>query len=264
MKVNSINNSQYNFEWFKHLLRNKPWIVVLIPLYFIAVFSILSNPSSFNLSSLEAKYSQFGLSLLAFTLLITIGFKAYRYGFQPSWSVTFIIYAITFLGMSLEALNVPVADMDIPLLFFLWRFPMVIYVSGLWINFAAFYTDKLYAKYIPAVIISILGGLWFIANLTFAADITLAMNGFLYGIFIPMTFLFGYSWYKFSKETRYTSSSSIAWGFILIGLVYSQWTLWDPTSLNPLYSIAFTILNLSLFLILRGFNSISLKDRFEK
>ncbi|MHA1947159.1 MAG: hypothetical protein ACXAC6_12070, partial [Candidatus Hodarchaeales archaeon] len=148
-----------------------------------------------------------------------------------------------------------------PFLFLLWRFPMVLYIAGLWINLANFYTDKSYLKYTPAIAIIVISGIWFIVSLTVMENITLAMNGFLYGVFIPITFLSAFIWYKFSKETNFTASSLIALGFLLIGLVYSQWTLWDPTSLNPLYSIFFTIFNLSLILLLRGFNSISLKNR---
>ncbi|MHA1995884.1 MAG: hypothetical protein ACW97Z_15160 [Candidatus Hodarchaeales archaeon] len=261
MRVNTTETSFANFEWLKDFIRNKPWIVLLIPSYFIVNFLVLSNPYSFSLNNLDAKYSQLGLSLLAFILLTLIGLTSYRYGFRYSWTAIFIVYSITFLGMSLDALNFSIANMDIPFLFFLWRFPMVLYVSGLWINIANFYTDKSYVKYIPALAMTVIGGIWFITSLTFSEDVTLVMNVFLYGIFIPMTIITSYSWYKFSEETSYRSSSLIALGFLLIGLVYSQWTLWDPINLNPLYSIFFTIFNFSLLLILRGFKSISLKDR---
>jgi hypothetical protein len=261
MKVNTSNNSTINFEWLKDLRRNNPWIAVLVPFYLIAVFIVLLNPNSLSLNNIDAKYTQLGLSFIAFILLVMVGISSYRHGFQQSWSAIFIVYSINFLGLSLEALNLSIADMNAPLLFLLWRFPMVLYIAGLWINLANFFTDKSYLKYIPAIAIIVFTEIWFIVSLTILENIILAMNGFLYGVFIPITLLSAFIWYKFSKETNYTASSLIALGFLLIGLVYSQWTLWDPTSLNPLYSIFFTIFNLSLILLLRGFNSISLKNR---
>ena len=137
---------------------------------------------------------------------------------------------------------------------------MVLFIAGLWINLAQFYTDNSYLKYIPALMITLLGGLWFVVSLTISENIVLAMNGFLFSIFIPMMGITALIWYKFSKETIYSSSASIALGFLLIGLVYSQWTLWDPTSLGSLYSISFTIINLSLLLIFKGFKGISVKN----
>jgi len=263
MKVNTTDETSISFEWLKEFGRNNSWIVFFIPFYIIAVFLVLLSPYSFSLNSLDAKYSQLGLSFSAFILLIMIGISSYRHGFQRSWSVIFVIYAITFLGLSFETLNFPIANMNNPLLFLIWRFPMVLYIAGLWINLANFYTDKSHLKYIPALGIAVLSGLWFIISLLMIDNIILAMNGFLYGIFIPITILSAFIWYRFSKETKYTGSSLIALSFLLIGLVYSQWTLWDPTSLNPLYSISFTILNLALILLLRGFNAISMKNRLQ-
>ncbi len=247
-----------NFEWLKELGLHNPWIVILIPFYIIAVFLVLLSPYSFTLNNLDAKYIQLGLSFFAFILLISIGISSYHHGFQKSWSIIFGIYAFTFLGLSLEALDFPIANMTNPSLFLLWRLPMILYIAGLWINLANFYTDKSHIKYIPALGITVLSGLWFIVNLD---NIIFAMNGFLYGIFIPITILSTFIWYRFSKETKYPGLSLIALSFLLIGLIYSQWTLWDPTSLNPLYSISFTIFNLALIFLLQGFSTFSVKNR---
>ncbi|MHA2111566.1 MAG: hypothetical protein ACW98W_08790 [Candidatus Hodarchaeales archaeon] len=152
MKVNTSNNSIINFEWLKDLGRNKLWIALLVPFYLIAVFIVLLNPNSLSLINIDAKYTQLGLSFFAFILLVIVGISSYRHGFQRSWSAIFIIYSITFLGLSLEALNLSIADMNTPFLFLLWRFPMVLYIAGLWINLANFYTDKSYLKYTPAIL----------------------------------------------------------------------------------------------------------------
>lgn len=258
MKVNKTDQASINFEWLKEFGIHNPWIVFLIPFYIIAVFLVLLNPNSFTLNNLDAKYIQLGLSFFAFILLILIGISSYSHGFQKSWSIIFVIYAITFLGLSLEALNLPIAKMDNPLLFLLWRFPVVLYSAGLWINLANFYTDKSHLKYIPAIGITVLSGLWFIISLD---NIVFAMSGFLYIIFIPITMLSAFIWYRFSKEMKYPGLSLIALSFLLIGLFYSQWTFWDPTSLNPLYNISFTIFNLALILLLQGFSIVSEKNR---
>jgi hypothetical protein len=263
MKVNSSRNETFDFDWLKDLSKNNPWVVFLVPIYILVVFFVLINPNSFSLNNLDAKYSQMALSLFAFTLLVILGVSSYRHGFHRNWSTIFLIYAITFLGLSLETLAIPFADMSNSLLFLIWRFPMVLFAVGLWINLAGLYSDKSILKYGPALGIIFLSSLWLIANLVILENISYAMNGFLFGVFIPITFATAFIMYRFGKETNYSGYSLIALSFLLIGLVYSQWTLWDPTSLNPLYSISFTILNLGLILLLRGFNSKSLKNRVQ-
>ena len=117
MKVNTSDDSSFNFEFLKDLVRENPWLAILIPFYLIIVINVVSNPYSFSLANLDIEFVQVGFSLLAFILLVLIGNILYRQGFQHSWSSIFIIYSFAFLGLFLEALSFPIADMSIPFLF---------------------------------------------------------------------------------------------------------------------------------------------------
>ncbi|MHA2328406.1 MAG: hypothetical protein ACXACR_07785, partial [Candidatus Hodarchaeales archaeon] len=145
------------------------------------------------------------------------------------------------------------ADMSDPLTVLFWRTPMIIFVIGMWIGISSFFTDNPKINYIPALFIFVIGESWFFIGMVLLNDIELAMYGFLYGAFIPMMFSLAYLWYRYNKDTDFSSTSLVALGFLLVGVIYSVWTPWHNESLNELYLIFFTLLNVAFVLIFRGF-----------
>ncbi|MHA2304570.1 MAG: hypothetical protein ACXACU_04190 [Candidatus Hodarchaeales archaeon] len=261
MKVNTTHNPIRNLQSMVDFGRNSPWVVLLGFIYLILATFVLTNPDSFSILSLEMKYAQFALSFVTLCISIVIGVNLLYQDFQASWGLSFVIYGVTFLGLSLEALGFAIADMSDPILFLVWRTPMLIFVSIMWINLTSLFTENKKLIYLPAALIALIGEGWFIYGLLSLKDITLTMNAFLYGLFVPMMLISSYLLYKFSKETSFSSTSLIALGYLMIGLIYTQWVPWHTGNSNPIYAIFFTILTISLVMILRGFSLLSTENR---
>ncbi len=253
-----MKTSTYQENWYQQLVdvgRNRPWVLLLGVFYIIFASLVLTNPNGFPVPLLDNRFIQFGLSLTTLFLLLTIGVYLLYNDYQFIWGLSFLSYAITFLGLSLEALGF--VDMSNPVVFLFWRIPMIIFVSGMWIGASRLFQENKKAIYLPALLLLVLGASWFFFGLVVLADIELTMYGFLYVGFIPMTLSLAYIWSRFNKDTIFSSPWLVALGFLLMGIVYSLWIPWHPDNLSPIYYILFTLFNVSLVLILRGFQKFS-------
>lgn len=256
--VDNLKTSTYQENWYQQLVdvgRNRPWVFLLGAIYIIFTTFVLTNPNGFPVPLLDSNFVQFGLSITALLLLLTIGVYLLNNDYQLIWGFSFLAYAITFLGLSLEALGF--ADMSNPIVFLFWRAPMIFFVSGMWIGASKLFSAKNKVVYLPALLILVLGASWFFFGLVVLADIKLTMYGFLYGGFIPMTLSLAYMWSRFNKDTIFSSPWLVTLGFLLMGIIYSLWIPWQLENLSPIYYILFTLFSVALFLILRGFQKFS-------
>ncbi len=246
---------------------NQNWRSLLFVgiIYLCIVAFALTNPRGFPVPQLEDTYNQFGPSFTALILLLIIGgYLIYRNYLKPLqlkgdvshqviWGISFLIYAITFLGLCLEALGFPFTDMSDPAIFFAWRTPMIIFVCGVWTGTSQLFTDNKKIIYSIALLIILLGESWLFIGLIILKNIEQTMYGFLYWGFIPMTFILAYLWYRYGKGSTLSSPNVLALGFFLLGLVYAVWAPWHFEDLKYIYYTLFNIYNLALTIILVGF-----------
>lgn len=243
------------------------WNILLLVgiMYFCIIAFALTTPRGFPVPQLEDTFYQFGPAFVAFILLLIIGgYLIYRNYFKPLtlkgdvhhqviWGISFLIYAITFLGLCLETLAFLFADMSDPILFFIWRTPMIIFVCGIWIGTSQLFTDNRKIIYSFAFFIFFFGEILFFIGLVILKNIELTMFGFLYLEFIPMAFILAYLWYYYGKGSTLSSPKVLALGFFLLGLVYATWSPWHFEDLKYIYYTLFSIYNLALTMILVGF-----------
>lgn len=239
------------------------YLIIITIIYAFTTIIVLAAPKGFPIPELETSYNLFGPSLAALILLLLIGsYQIYRYftksppqqntPFQVIWGISFYIYAITMLGLCLEALAFEFADMTEPILFLVWRSPMIFWVAGMWLAITTLMTNDKRVQIIPMLLIIILGELWFFLGLIIVKDIELTMYGFLYWEFIPMALILALIWYHYGKTSTLSSPLVIASGFTLFGLVYLAWAPWHFSDVRYMWFIWFNVYLISLALIFGG------------
>jgi hypothetical protein len=256
-------------EIIDYLTRNSGYIVIITIIYIFTTLIVVAQPKGFAIQELTTTYDLFGTSLTGFILILIIGgYLLFRYfskarpleqaPFQLIWGASFLIYSITLLGLLLQALGFEFADMTDPLIFLIWRTPMIIWVAGMWIGVTKLYTDCPKCTYLAALVIFILGELWFLGGLIFFTNIIdnpieFTMYGFLYWIFVPMAFIIAILWYNYGKGANLNSPKVISAGFTLFGIAYLAWAPWHFEELKYVWFIWFNVYLVSLAILLTGF-----------
>ncbi|MFW9904129.1 MAG: hypothetical protein ACFFFH_07350 [Candidatus Thorarchaeota archaeon] len=249
---------------FTFISRKSGYLIIIVIIYLITTLIVIAKPRGFTVPELTTTYDLFGTSLTGFILILILSsYLLFRYfskarpleqaPFQLIWGSSFLIYSITLLGLLLQALGFEFADMTDPLIFLIWRTPMIIWVAGMWIGVTKLYTDNPKYTYLAALVIFLLGELWFLIGLVFLGDIELTMYGFLYWEFVPMAFILAILWYNYGKGAKLNSPKIIAAGFTLFGLTYLAWAPWHFEELQYIWHIWFNIYLVSLAILLTGF-----------
>jgi hypothetical protein len=247
-----------------YITRNSGYLVIIVIIYMITTLIVIVSPHGFPIPEIENTYDLFGVSLAAFILILIIGgYLLYRYfskarpleraPFQLIWGSSFIIYSITLLGMVFQAWGFDFADMTDPIIFLIWRTPMILWVAGMWIGVTKLYTDCPKCTYLVALLIFLLGELWFFIGLILLDSIELTMYGFLYWLFVPMAFILAILWYNYGKGAQLNSPKVITAGFILFGIAYLAWAPWHFEELKYIWHVWFNVYLVSLAILLTGF-----------
>jgi hypothetical protein len=260
-------------ETTKQFIKNH-WIflVLMIVLYIISAITVILTPKGIAIPELDPlstggnpyTYTSFSLSVAASILIVFIGlYLIFRYYQKPApreesfyqliWGLSFIIYSLTFIGLTLGAWGFDFANMDEPVLFFVWRSPMIIWVAGMWIGTIMLFSENKLIIYTPAIVI-LLGGLtWFYIGLMMFENIEQTMYGFLFGEFIPMAVILAYLWYIYRKDTELSSAAILMIGFSLLAITYAAWAPWHFAELVYVYFFWFAMFIVSLAFIMAGF-----------
>jgi signal transduction histidine kinase len=140
---------------------------------------------------------------------------------------------------------------------------MIFWAAGMWIGFAeilfSIHQNKKLFKIIPALTIVITSELWFIYGLLLQSNIELTMYGFLFSVFIPVSFTIAYMWYLFGfkryKLTGYSKRAVIylVVGFVWFGITYAAWSPWHFAEVFYVSKIWFGLSLVALTLMLIGF-----------
>ena len=186
--------------------------ILIIFFYILSAITVLTLPRGFEIPQLTDTYVLFGSSFSAIILLLTIGgYLIYRFFIKPPprkesmyqliWGISFLLFSITFIGMCLQSLGFDFANMDEPFLFFIWRNPMILWVTGMLIGTMMLFTEDKKSIYIPGLTIFLAGEVWFFFRLVLLVDVNSVeqtMYGFLFGEFIPVSILIAYLFYFFN------------------------------------------------------------------
>ncbi|MFX0173788.1 MAG: hypothetical protein ACFE9L_18045 [Candidatus Hodarchaeota archaeon] len=255
----SLKNDIYDF-----IIRNSGYIVIMVAIYMVTTLIVIIKPRGFSIPEITTSYDLFGASLAGFILVLSIGgYLLYRYftkarpleqaPFQLIWGFSFLIYSITLLGLLLQAWGFDFADMSDPIIFLVWRTPMILWVAGMWIGVTWLLTDDTRLIYLSALLIIIFGGIWFFIGLVLLRDIEFTMFGFLYWEFVPMAFILAILWYNYGKGANLSSPKVITAGFTLFGIAYLAWAPWHFEDLIYIWFVWFNVYLVSLAFLLTGF-----------
>ncbi|MHA2053225.1 MAG: hypothetical protein ACW99F_06440 [Candidatus Hodarchaeales archaeon] len=261
MKYNTKDNSILSLDFLSDFIRDRPWAIIFGLVYIVLAFLALNSSINFSLANLDHNLIQFSLSAFSMGLSLSIGMYLILNDYKRSWGASFLIYSLTFLGLSLEALGFTIADMNEPLSILLWRSPMILFIAITWYASINLYTDKRNYIVLSSLLIAIISLSWFVIGLGLLNNIELVMEVFLYAIFIPIILISSFIWYKFNQEIHFTSTSLLAIGYLLIGIIYSQWIPWQILNPIPGYYIFYTILILGFILIFRGYIKLTKENR---
>ena len=250
MKVNSYQENIY--QKIVDFGRHRPWVLLLGLIYFAISMVSLIDLTGILVTEFNFNVIQFSLSLSAFLLLLSIGLFFLSNGYKPIWGVSFLAYAIIFINLSLNVSGFILLDITNPVLFHLWLFPIFIFISGMWIATSNLVSENQKIIYLPSLFMLIIGESWLLFGLLVLKDIGLAIFGVLLGLVIPLLMIFAYIWYRFGRDSIYTSPWYLSLGFLLMGLIYAVWNPWLNEVIGPIYYILFALFNTALVVILGG------------
>ncbi|MFX1516419.1 MAG: hypothetical protein ACFFC6_08920 [Promethearchaeota archaeon] len=255
MKANKYQETYY--QQLVEFGRSRPWLPLVGIIYALVTTIMFTQFYSFLIPELSVSAIQFILSLTALFILSAIGFYLLTNHYRAIWGFSFLLYAFAFLGLSLRIFDLPLTDINNPLIFQVWLLPLVLFISGVWIGTSNLLTEDNKVNYLPALLILLIGESWFLIGQFILKDITLTIFGLLYGLFIPVALFFVYNWLRFAKNSPYASPWLLALGFLLMAISYFFWNPWMSSNLHQLYSIFFASFNVSLLIIFAGFVTLS-------
>jgi hypothetical protein len=240
-------------------------ILILAVIYIIGLVAVLTVPQLEPALIPAETFWLFGLSLQAIFLLfgtgIVILYNWFRNPYSPLkvWSVSFVIYSLTFIGLLLHSLGA--IDEKIPVVFFMFRNSMIIWAAGMIYGLATHLGFGRKLKHVIPSLILTLGYSWFAWGLLLVADIEYTMYGFLYFIFIPVCVYLSWAFYRAARTTGFTSFKYISLGMMGLAITYGAWAPWHQ---NYIYAVWFFMFNLSLVPIFAGFTGLFQESRYLK
>lgn len=240
-------------------------ISILAAIYIIGIAVVLTVPQLEPALIPAETFWLFGLSLQAIILLfgtgIVILYNWFRNPYPPLkvWSVSFVIYSLTFIGLLLSSLGT--VSEKIPVVFFLFRNSMIIWAAGMIYGLATHLGFDRKLKYVVSSMVIIFGYAWFAWGLLLVANIEYTMYGFLYFIFIPVCVYLSWAFYRAAETTGFTSFKYISLGMAGLAITYGAWAPWHQ---NYIYSVWFFMFNLSLVPIFAGFIGLFQESKYLK
>ncbi|MFX0123238.1 MAG: hypothetical protein ACFFAE_06330 [Candidatus Hodarchaeota archaeon] len=253
-----MKTSNYKENFYQQIVefgRSRPWLPLVGIIYALMATVTLTQFNSILIPELNLSTIHFTLSLSALLVLVVIGFYLLSNHYETIWGFSFLLYAFSFLGIFLRMFDLPLTDINNPLIFHIWLLPLVLVTAGVWIGTSRLYLEDKMVNYLPALLILLAGESWFLVGLFILNNVTLTISGFLYGLFIPVAIFFIYSWLRFAKTSTYISPWFLVIGFLLMALTYLFWNPW--MSSGQLYNIFFILFNISLLIIFGGFFTLS-------
>ncbi|NHJ01299.1 MAG: hypothetical protein EAX86_04110 [Candidatus Heimdallarchaeota archaeon] len=247
-----------------YLKKNEKNSILIAVTYLILIAITLIKPKGFPITNLMNTYGQFAVAVTAFILLLLIGgFLLYRYFSKTKplkgkpdyliiWGISFLIFSLLYLGLSLEALGFISFNTSDPLSYIFWYSPIIIWLACFWVGLGKIKRFESNLVYIPALLILVLGEIGFIISLLILEDI-FGMYGFFFLIVIPIVLIYALYWYNLGKNSDLSSPFIIALGFIILAISFSGWVFWYFSDVMYIHYIWTNMMNISFALIFAGF-----------
>ncbi|MFX0087380.1 MAG: hypothetical protein ACFFAU_17150 [Candidatus Hodarchaeota archaeon] len=251
MKANSFESNFY--QKVVDLGLNRPWSILFGVLYTIIAIFALTNVVGRYPFELNQNLVLFLLSSVVFLLLIIIGYSLHTNGYRVIWGLSFLVYAVTFVGFSLNAINISIVNLNNPFFAQIWLLPLILFSSGIWIGITSLFFENKKIIYLPSLFIFILGNIWYLFGLNILNNLELTISVYSLGILAPVILGSTIVWYHFGKYTRYVSPWFFTLGFGLLGIVHIFWNPWVSGVLGQMNIPFFILFIISLSLILKGF-----------
>lgn len=255
MKTKNIQENYY--QQIIEFGRSRPWLPLVGLVYASVAAIILTQYSSLLIPELNISTVQFSLSLSALLILLAISLHLFSNQYRTVWGVSFLLFAFSFLGLCLRIFNLPLTDINNPLIFHIWLLPIVLFTSGVWIGTSGLLIEDNKVNYLPAFLIVVTGESWFLIGLFILKDVPLTVFGLIYGLFIPVALFFIYNWTRLAKTSIFTSPWFLAFGFLLMIATFFLWNPWMSSDPIQLHSMFFLLFNISLAVIFGGFFTLS-------
>ncbi len=251
-----------------HLL----YIAGLIILSIISVYVLIVLPHGVPVPQLQEHFYLLGLGLNSTILLWTIsGYLLLRWIRTNKknkslliWSISFLVYSITFVAHIFRAIGFPIANENLSVFhFFLWRWGMPCFSAGILYGILEILTDNKKLQQIPSISVLILGFLWLILGLFIIPSedpIEVTMYLFLYTIWIPVCFTMAYIFTFYGYKAKEIGPKLVGLGFFILMISYHGWAPWHFEEVYYLYYLWYFLFLLSLTPILLGFVLMSFEE----
>jgi hypothetical protein len=237
------------------------FFICMVLLVLLNVFVITFQPILPGYDELASDFYLFGLALQSVILIYMIGFfLLYRWlktGKQAistlAWSIAFLCYGSTFIGLMLQSLGVSWANSSNPAIFFLFRQTMIWWIGLMYVGIATIMTKSWRKQVIPGIVFIGLGYVVFSIGLLVFNDIEYTMYILLYTFWTPLCAAITYCFYLYGKDSKLASPKIIGIGFALLGVTYLAWSPWHHPDVIYIYYIWFFMFNISLAIIMVGY-----------
>jgi hypothetical protein len=215
----------------------------------------------------------FGLGLDTTVIILTIGiFLLYRWykGGKTNasllfWGLGFFVYSLTFVAHIFRGLGFAWAkESSSPGAFFFWRFGMILWAGASLYGILRILTENKKIQIIPPVAAMGIGFIWFGYGLFGVGDIEWTMYGFLFGIWIPITFSISYIFLYYGRKANVTGPKILFLGYLGLTITYMGWAPWHFLDVLYFYFVWYFLFLLSLVPILAGFMMLSKQAGEEK
>jgi hypothetical protein len=255
-----LKTQNYQENYYQQIVefgRSRPWLPLVGIIYALMATITLTQFYSILIPELNVSTIQFALSLSALLILSVIGLYLLSNHYQTVWGLSFLLYAFSFLGLSLRIFGLPLTDINNPLIFHIWLLPLVFFTSGVWIGTSKLLLEDIKVNYLPALLILLVGEGWFFIGLFILDNVALTIFGLFYGLFIPVALFFTYSWFRLGKTSTFVSPWLLSLGFLLMAVINFFWNPWVSSEFDLLFTIFFALFNVSLVVIFSGFFTLS-------
>lgn len=254
-----------------HLL----YISGLIIISIISAYILIVLPHGVSVPELESNFFLFGLGLNSTILLWTIsGYLLIRWirtnkKNKPLliWSISFLVYSITFIAHIFRSTGFPIANENLSVFhFFIWRWGMPCFSAGILYGILEILTDNKKLQQITSISVLILGFLWLILGLFIIPSenpIEVTMYLFLHTIWIPVCFTMAYIFAFYGYKAKEIGPKLVGLGFFVLMISYHGWAPWHFQDVIYLYFIWYFLFLLSLTPILLGFILMSFEERHD-
>ncbi|MFX1461993.1 MAG: hypothetical protein ACFFBF_02995 [Promethearchaeota archaeon] len=251
------------------------YIAGLIIISIISTYVLIALPHGAPITMLESSFFLFGLGFNSTILLWTIGgyllFRWIRTNRKnPSlliWSISFVVYSITFVAHIFRALGFSYANENLSVFhFFAWRWGMPCFSAGILYGILKILTENKKIQQIPSISVLILGFLCLLLGLFIIPSenpIEVTMYFFLHTIWIPICFTMAYIFAFYGYKSKEIGPKLVGLGFFLLMLSYHGWAPWHFQDVVYLYFIWYFLFLLSLTPILLGFVLMSVEERHD-